>query len=66
MTKESNSCGWCEDLTNKLILYSRSKGAIIGFCSEECWTSFSEILFEVSVGRFFFVFCNIAKRSTII
>ena len=57
MTKESKSCRWCEDSTSELILFSKSKDKIVGFCSEECWQSFSEILFNVSLsfrpfGRF--------------
>lgn len=47
------SCGWCEDSTAKLVLFSKANGKILGFCNEACWSSYSEIIFKVCSFRFF-------------
>lgn len=52
MTSEdtsTNLCGWCEDKTANLTLFSKSNDKIIGFCNEECWQSYYEIVFNVSL-----------------
>jgi len=49
-TKEeskSSCCVWCEDIA-PITLYSKSNGQILGFCSDDCWSSYSDVLFNDS------------------
>lgn len=45
----SGACDWCEEVSASRKLFTRHQGDIRGFCSHQCFESYAETEFKVTL-----------------